>query len=90
MIRPRLVLPAIAALAAAAALWASTRPDGLEAVALAHGFAGAASEQTAPLAGYALPGRHGPAAGVLAALLGTALCLAAGAGLAALARRPAT
>lgn len=88
MIRPRLILPAIAGLAVAAALWASSRPDGLETVALAHGFAHTATAQPAPFADYFLPGHPGLAVGVLVAVLGTALCLALGAGLAALAHRP--
>ncbi len=79
--KPRLILGlAIVALAIAAALWASARPDGLERVMGSLGLDG--QPQAAPFAEYELPaaGRTGP---VLAAVTGVvaAAALAGVAGL---------
>lgn len=71
--------------------WASSAPDGLERVALDHGFADTATGSAAagsPLADYTTAGVHSPWLSTgLAGVIGVLLCFALAAGLALLLRR---
>ncbi|HSK94695.1 MAG TPA: PDGLE domain-containing protein [Candidatus Angelobacter sp.] len=74
MSRTKLVIGGLviaALVVVAASLWASGDPDGLERVAEEQGFDGAGQEAPfALIADYVFPGLDGPAATVVAGLLG--------------------
>jgi cobalt/nickel transport system permease protein/cobalt/nickel transport protein len=71
--------------------WASSSPDGLERVALDHGFADRAADSAVaggPLADYAVAGVADPAVSTgLAGVLGVLVCFVAVGGLVLLLRR---
>jgi PDGLE domain len=75
-------------LATAASPFASASPDGLERVAVDHGFGAGAKASEGPLADYALPGIHDPRLATgLAGFAGTLIVFAGGIALAGVVRR---